>query len=454
MVVNQLHKIHLVNLLTADSDNLFASVLQLIQQVTRFPYTVIAIEKQGSLWLKSTFNDKIQEVNAQKTFTEYIINNNEPLAVDNINAHELFSNYLTYIRNLVSLNSFIGYPLRDSNGNAYGIIAAFDIEIQPSVHKLIPALQSIANHTQQIFCSQLQKLNSTPQIANFHQQFLNSIIYNKKGGLLVSLDEKGNYLAFTQAYIAFTEKKWGISPLVGEPFSGHLFADNQQEWEQLFIKSLHKQELVFEWSFHTIQKQLIHLQFQVFTYYSTDGQSKNVAVFLTDISTLKNVELALQKQQNLLKQAELISKMGSWEVNLEKKTARFSEGVYEIMGLDKNLLELTLEDAWKFIHPDDLAKAQSVFFNSVNHKQPYFIEKRFVIDGGIIKHIRSSGKVHYNEYGKPEKFVGVFQDITREKMAEEALRFSEERWKYAIEGSNDGIWDWNLAENSIFLSDT
>jgi len=35
---------------------------------------------------------------------------------------------------------------------------------------------------------------------------------------------------------------------------------------------------------------------------------------------------------------------------------------------------------------------------------------------------------------------------------EAELRDSESRWRFAIEGSGDGLWDWNPADNSVFFS--
>jgi PAS domain S-box-containing protein len=45
-----------------------------------------------------------------------------------------------------------------------------------------------------------------------------------------------------------------------------------------------------------------------------------------------------------------------------------------------------------------------------------------------------------------------FQDITERRRTVEALRESEERWQLALHGNNDGIWDWNLKTNEVFLS--
>lgn len=38
------------------------------------------------------------------------------------------------------------------------------------------------------------------------------------------------------------------------------------------------------------------------------------------------------------------------------------------------------------------------------------------------------------------------------KVAEQYLKESEERWQLALEGSNDGIWDWNCKTNQAFYS--
>ena len=43
-------------------------------------------------------------------------------------------------------------------------------------------------------------------------------------------------------------------------------------------------------------------------------------------------------------------------------------------------------------------------------------------------------------------------DISDRALMEKALRDSEERWKFALEGAGEGVWDWDVPSNRIFAS--
>ena len=74
--------------------------------------------------------------------------------------------------------------------------------------------------------------------------------------------------------------------------------------------------------------------------------------------------------------------------------------------------------------------------------------------------------VHYEDYSRqldrhfegyafsPKKgqVAHIGRDITDRKKTEEELKESQNFLKFAMEGSGDGIWDWNIVEDKIFFS--
>lgn len=65
------------------------------------------------------------------------------------------------------------------------------------------------------------------------------------------------------------------------------------------------------------------------------------------------------------------------------------------------------------------------------------VEDVFTLKDGRVIYVR--------RYRMPEgRYAAVYTDITQRRAAEEALRRSEERWKFALEGAGDAVWDRNL----------
>ena len=62
------------------------------------------------------------------------------------------------------------------------------------------------------------------------------------------------------------------------------------------------------------------------------------------------------------------------------------------------------------------------------------------------------GRVTALEGSKPLRVVVAHLDITPRKLAEQALRESQQRWQFAIEASGDGIWDADLKSQRTIYS--
>jgi len=57
-----------------------------------------------------------------------------------------------------------------------------------------------------------------------------------------------------------------------------------------------------------------------------------------------------------------------------------------------------------------------------------------------------------DQNGDVSHFISIKIDITSRKEMEKALRESEARWNFALEGSGDGVWDWDANTNEVFFS--
>lgn len=71
------------------------------------------------------------------------------------------------------------------------------------------------------------------------------------------------------------------------------------------------------------------------------------------------------------------------------------------------------------------------------------------VDGRTIRRCSSQIRDTRDQYfGR----LYIFEDITPRKQIEAALKTSEERWQYALEGNGDAVWDLNAETNEVFFS--
>ncbi|MCS6783256.1 MAG: ATP-binding protein, partial [Gloeomargarita sp. SKYG98] len=60
--------------------------------------------------------------------------------------------------------------------------------------------------------------------------------------------------------------------------------------------------------------------------------------------------------------------------------------------------------------------------------------------------------VELDTQGQVQELVCTLSDITASKQMAEASRLNQERYVLAMNGANDGLWDWDLENNTIYVS--
>jgi PAS domain S-box-containing protein len=57
-----------------------------------------------------------------------------------------------------------------------------------------------------------------------------------------------------------------------------------------------------------------------------------------------------------------------------------------------------------------------------------------------------------DSYGKIDSVLFSLIEITEQKNIQNELEKAEQRWKYALTSSQDGVWDWNMKDGTVYYS--
>src|SRR5262249_20580731 len=105
------------------------------------------------------------------------------------------------------------------------------------------------------------------------------------------------------------------------------------------------------------------------------------------------------------------------------------------------------------VHPDDLAKLQSVSDVATRSHQPFDTQFRIVRPSGEIRWIASKGQAYCDDNGHAVRVVANNIDITERMQAEEALREREQRLRLALDASGGGSWSWDAGTGRVDWDD-
>ena len=142
---------------------------------------------------------------------------------------------------------------------------------------------------------------------------------------------------------------------------------------------------------------------------------------VTEITKRKQAELALQREQDRLKEAQKIGHFGSWELNLETGKLIWSDEIFHLFEIDQAKFSASYEAFLHGIHPDDRDRVNAAYNKSLQDKQPYQITHRLLMDDGRVKWVEERCSSNFDESGKPLRSVGTVQDVTeREELAVQA----------------------------------
>lgn len=178
---------------------------------------------------------------------------------------------------------------------------------------------------------------------------------------------------------------------------------------------------------------------------------EEVAVLETLIRAAWDAVQRRQTEERLRQSEERLSAIfkhaavGLSELSLDGKFLRVNDELCRILGRPRErVLQLGIADV---THPGDIQRSLETVQRLIATGKPGSLDKRYQRPDGSLVWATSSVTRLDDEHGRPSRVLAVTVDLTQRKLAEDALRASERRYRALAELSPEGIL---VAHNGIY----
>jgi diguanylate cyclase (GGDEF)-like protein/PAS domain S-box-containing protein len=175
------------------------------------------------------------------------------------------------------------------------------------------------------------------------------------------------------------------------------------------------------------------------------GEPKTIFGIALDITDRRVYGVRLRFQDELLDAVQ----QAVIATDLSGRITYWNPGAVALFGL------IAAEAIGKPLHEvaEGLAlEDQQALIEAARNGQPWTGRSEILTRSGAAHSVRITASGILDSSGHPIGVAEVFEDITQQVAFERDLASSRERYRLAMDGSNDAIWDWDLDQAEIFFS--
>ena len=188
--------------------------------------------------------------------------------------------------------------------------------------------------------------------------------------------------------------------------------------------------------------------------FDEQGRFKGYQGVGRNITERKRIEEELRSRQEMLELAQKSARAIAfeWRIGADGPDhKRWSPELAAMYGAAPESYDGSFEQWKKLVHPEDWPAVKEAIKHATRTGD-VSTEYRVVHPDGSVHWLQAKGRMFFDAAGKPARMVGFMHDVTERKRADEALRQSEGRFALAVAGSNEGIFDWDLASDRVYVS--
>ena len=150
---------------------------------------------------------------------------------------------------------------------------------------------------------------------------------------------------------------------------------------------------------------------------------KRTCTIIRDVTVRVATERELRRSRERLAEAERVGQMGSWEWDMTSDRISWSDGLLNLYGITRDDFNPSaaagIEER---VYPDDRRRVRETLQQALSERSSFNLEFRGVRTDGRVRTLRSRGEVIVDDLGEPTRMVGIAQDVTDARLAQEALQ--------------------------------
>lgn len=168
----------------------------------------------------------------------------------------------------------------------------------------------------------------------------------------------------------------------------------------------------------------------------------------------KQMTSKLREQNQRLSLASETARMGVWDWEFANDQIYMDNTLSGIMGF-KNLVHqrVTYQEWLQHITSSERQRLQTAMDKAIVQRQELNIQVLLHPEKNVTRMVQLSAALRFNNDGQPVGMLGVSFDITDSWLHQQQIAQTEARWKHALEGSGEGVWDWSIVDDNVIFSD-
>ncbi|KAF0095009.1 MAG: putative hybrid sensor histidine kinase [Puniceicoccaceae bacterium 5H] len=148
---------------------------------------------------------------------------------------------------------------------------------------------------------------------------------------------------------------------------------------------------------------------------------------------------ALRSREAMMRMAHELARIGSFIWDIVEDDNQWSPELEQLYGFEPGTFPGTFKDWEVCLHPDDREAGKAAIEEAVRHGETE-AEWRVMLPDGGERWLAARLFVLYDDDQRPIRMVGINIDVTERKLAEEAMRTSEERYRQLADAMPQLVW--------------